>query len=340
ARLCQAAAKLEPNVSDAYVQALACAENPKMDATYDLSTFAANGLLSRDWPSDRGELHAKARAHLTDMMKKFASTNRKADADKLSAMLDADKKRDMVIELMWAGKADLDLRVTEPIGTVCSPLQTMSTGGGSLSADLFDQKDDTRSELYIAAKGYSGTYKITADRVWGSPLGNKATVKVTRHQGTPDESVEYHTLQLGKSNELTVSLEQGRRRELAAIPSPQDMVRYDQKAESTVQIMNKIRSLMNGTGSVGLSNTSGMTGGTTASATRSLNSEAVAAGDKRLGNLSWSTQLMSAKTVGLDIRATTTIKEDGTTHVSAAPVFDSMSAGQSRVRLDLIPTGE
>ena len=337
-KLCKVAAKLEPNVPDAYVTALACAENPKMDATYDLSSFAVNGLLSRDWPSDRAELHSKARSHLTEMVRKLGSTNKKADAEKLTAILEADKKRDLVIELMWSGKADLDLRVTEPIGTLCSPQQTMTAGGGSMLADQFDSKDGSSSESYTAGKGYSGKYKINVEKVWGNPQGNKATIKVIRHQGTPEETVDYHTMTIGKSTELTVDLEQGRRRELAAIPSPQDLVRYNQQSESNVQIMNKIRSLMNGTGSVGLSNGAGIAGGV-GSTTNSVTPDALSAGAKRHGNLSWSTQLMSAKTVGVDIRAITTIKEDGTTHVSASPVFDS-ATNQTRIKLDLIPSGE
>lgn len=337
-RLCKVAAKLEPNVPDAYIHALACAENPKMDASFDISTFAANGLLSRDWPNDRGELHAKARTHLNDMVKKLQSSNKKDEADKIGTMLEADKKRDLVVELMWSGKADLDLRVHEPIGSECNSLQTQTPAGGSLKADLIDTKDDARSEIYTAATGYSGNYKIVIDNVWGSPLGNKATVKITRHQGTSEESVEYHTMQLTKSKELTFKLEGGRRRELAILPAPQDQVRYTAKPESNVQVMNKIRSLMNGTGNVGLSNTSGMSGGI-GSTTRNLTADAVTAGDKRLGDLSWSTRLMTNKTVGVDIRATTTIKADGTTVVTAAPVFESSSAN-NRVKLDLIPTGE
>ncbi len=338
AKLCKVAAKLEPNVPDAYVHALACANNPKMDATYDLSAFAATGLLSRDWPSDRGELHAKARAHLSDMVKKLGSTNKKADADKLSAIIEADRRRDLVIELMWAGKADLDLRVTEPIGSQCSPLQPMTPAGGSLMSDLFDQKDDSHSEIYTAAQGYSGKYVVTVDKVWGATLGDKATVKVTKHQGMPDETVEYMTVKVGSATEVVVTLDAGRRQELAVLPAPQDMARYSVKSESNVQLQNKIRSLMNGNGSVGLSNTSGMAGGT-GSSSKSVTSDAVAAGDKRHGDLSWSTRFMTNKTVGVDIRATTTIKADGTAHVSAAPVFDSGSS-QMRVKLDLIPGGE
>src|SRR5262249_8038397 len=44
-RLCKVAARLEPNVPDAYASALAYADSPKATASYDVASFAAGGLL-------------------------------------------------------------------------------------------------------------------------------------------------------------------------------------------------------------------------------------------------------------------------------------------------------
>ena len=55
-KLCKVAAKLEPNVPDAYVTALACAENPKMDATYDLSSFAVEQVARQIFGIDAKHL--------------------------------------------------------------------------------------------------------------------------------------------------------------------------------------------------------------------------------------------------------------------------------------------
>ena len=72
--------------------------------------FAAGGLLSRDWPYDNGQLHASARTHLLEAVKKLDAANRKAEAERVEAMLAADRHRDLSIEMSWAGPADLDLR--------------------------------------------------------------------------------------------------------------------------------------------------------------------------------------------------------------------------------------
>src|SRR5262249_57457473 len=72
-RLCKVAAKLEPNVPDAYASALVYAENPKATASYDVASFAAGGLLSRDWPTDDGRLHAEARNYFLETVPSLAS---------------------------------------------------------------------------------------------------------------------------------------------------------------------------------------------------------------------------------------------------------------------------
>jgi hypothetical protein len=102
------------------------------------------------------------------------------------------------------------------------------------------------------------------------------------------------------------------------------------KAGDAGQVMNKLRALVSGTGTVGLS-------GSVGSATPSVG--AGMAPDRRLGEVSWSTRLGSERSVGLDIRSETTVRPDGLVEVKAAPVFDSLPK-DARVKLDLIPGGE
>jgi tetratricopeptide (TPR) repeat protein len=329
-RLCKVAAKLEPNVPDAYASALVYAENPKATASYDVASFAAGGLLARDWPYDNGNLHATARNHLLESVKKLDAANRKADAQKVEAMLAADKNRDLVIELNFSGPADLDLRVKEPIGTVCSSLNSVTTAGGALREGIFDPKEDTRSETYTASQAFSGTYTINVDHVWGRPQGDKAQLKVIRHQGTADERVEYFSVDLSRNAEVKITVENGRRTDLAVLPSPVERAKMRTKAGDAGQVMNKLRALVSGTGTVGLS-------GSVGSATPSVG--AGMAPDRRLGEVSWSTRLGSERSVGLDIRSETTVRPDGLVEVKAAPVFDSLPK-DARVKLDLIPGGE
>ena len=67
------------------------------------------------WPatgrSTTVELHAEARKHLLESVHKLDAANKKAEAEKVQAMLTADKVRDLVIEMSWHGReADVDLR--------------------------------------------------------------------------------------------------------------------------------------------------------------------------------------------------------------------------------------
>jgi tetratricopeptide (TPR) repeat protein len=328
-RLCKVAAKLEPNVPDAYASALVYAENPKATASYDVAQFAAGGLLARDWPYDNGNLHASARNHLLDAVKKLDAANRKAEAEKVEAMLAADKNRDLVIELACSGPGEVDLQVKEPIGTVCSSTNRVTTGGGALRDGIVDLKEESRSVVYTASRAFSGTYTIKADRIWGKLLGDKAQVKVIQHQGTADERVDYYTIDLTRESEVKITLDNGRRKDLAVLPSPTERAKYRDKVNDAGQVMNKLRALASGTGTVGVS------GGTGTSAQPASTQPT----EKRLGEVSWSTRLGSERSVGLDIRSETTVRPDGTVEVKAAPVFDSLPK-DVRAKVDLIPGGE
>src|SRR5262249_15618751 len=131
------------------------------------------------------------------------------------------KERDLVIYLTWAagesGPADLDLEVKEPCGSLCSCLQRLTPGGGTL---LGDTLTETNRETYVAAEGFSGTYQVTVRRIWGRPLGSRAKLVIIKHQGTPDESREEQVIRFNKTYELKVKLEEGRRTRAASVPPP------------------------------------------------------------------------------------------------------------------------
>ncbi|HKB04474.1 MAG TPA: vWA domain-containing protein [Gemmataceae bacterium] len=329
-RLCKVAAKLEPNVPDAYTSALVYAENPKATASYDVAAFAAGGLLARDWPATAGNVHEEARKYLLDSVQKLAAANRKAEAEKVQAILDADKNRDVLVEVSFSGPGDLYTRVKEPVGTVCSPANPLTTGGGSCKDRAFDRREETYTDVYSAAQAFSGTYTVLVDHVYGQTQGGKAQVKVTKHKGTPAETVEFFTIEVSKEKpqaEVTFKLDSGRRTELAVLPSPAELARMraEQTGPSAYQVMDKLRTLVRGTG---------MAGGVGVTGRPAVPNVT----ERRLGEVSWSTRLGAERSVGLDIRSETTIRADGTAQVTAAPVFDSVPK-DAKVKLDLIPGG-
>src|SRR5436190_1117599 len=80
------------------------------------------------------------------------AANKKAEAEKVMAMIEAEKRRDLVVELAYAGPADLELRVFEPIGTQCSFQTPLSTAGGSLKRPVYDRQEDAYTETYLASQ--------------------------------------------------------------------------------------------------------------------------------------------------------------------------------------------
>jgi tetratricopeptide (TPR) repeat protein len=214
---CRQAALLEPGTPHAYEEALSYAELARDPQAMQ---WAAANLLSRDWPVENQKLHDRALQKIDALVKILNQQGRTDEAQRLTAALADTGKRDLVIKLNWQGDADLDLHVTEPTGSTCSPLHRQTIGGGVL---IGDSLADRTSETYLAAEGFSGEYEIEVEKVWGHPLNNKAQLKIIHHLGTPEEREQLLTIELKSrhSERLKVKLENGRRTEAAYVPPPQ-----------------------------------------------------------------------------------------------------------------------
>src|SRR5262249_11269921 len=147
--------------------------------------WAAGNLLKQDWPAHNKQLQDKAAQKLEALTKSLQTSGRAADVKALREAVDRQRQRDLVIKLVWKGNADLDLKVKEPTGSVCSALNRLTVGGGTLIGDTLA---DQNSETYVAPLAFSGAYEISVERVWGEPQGGEAQVKIIRHQGTKDET--------------------------------------------------------------------------------------------------------------------------------------------------------
>jgi hypothetical protein len=184
----------------------------------------AGNLLGREWAVDRQMHEAQAQKALADAVARLRAGGKAAAAEEVQAAIAREKRRDLVVELLWTDQADVDLEVTEPTGAVCSPRQRQTTGGGVWRGDILLATDraEKYAETYTAGEAFPGTYAVRAKRVWGEPLGNKVTVRVTRHQGTPQQTQELHRLTFGPDGtaEVMVYLADGRRTDLAAVPPP------------------------------------------------------------------------------------------------------------------------
>ncbi|HEV3204200.1 MAG TPA: hypothetical protein VGY77_07450, partial [Gemmataceae bacterium] len=236
---CKQAALLDPNSPFPYADAMVCAEISKDTKTME---WAAGNILARDWPDDNLDLHNKASQKLNALGTILQSDHRPQDAERMARAVSNQRQRDIVVELSWNGEADLDLEMKEPIGTVCSFQQRQTPGGGILVGDSLLSRS---RETYTAAKAFAGDYEIIVRRIWGQPLGSKATLKITLHQGTPKETVRQETFVFDRTHSTKVVLSDGRRTSVAHV-SPQGTQRpktQTVKTQTSGDIYNKLRAI-------------------------------------------------------------------------------------------------
>jgi hypothetical protein len=236
--------------------------------------------------------------------------------------------------LVWSDPSDLDLIVTEPVGTTCSVKQPRTPAGGSWIGD----KLGVRQESYSAAQGFTGSYDVTVRRIWGEPMGNKATLKVTYHQGTPEESTELHTLVLDSHGQAKVKLDLhgGRRLQSESVPVSATVKRLPVARESTDDIYATLRAMADPNLVVARPVTRL---GSSAGAT--LTEQARTATSYQPGiELSHQTKVSPALSSGVDLLTQTTISPDRSSmRVSLTPSFDSVMQAP-HVPLASVPGGQ
>jgi hypothetical protein len=322
---CRQAALLEPNIVAPYEEALLYAELAKDSEAME---WAAGNLLQKDWPVDNQDLHTKAKDKVKDLARLLQGENRRTEAERLAKAAEERRERDLEIVLRWDGEADLDLEVKEPIGTLCSCMQRQSPGGGIL---LGDTLSDTSRESYVAASAFAGDYQVTVRRIWGRPLGGKATLEIVEHQGTPKESRRRETIGFDRTHTLTVTLEDGRRKSADSVPPPAANERPKKSSQSsgTDLVLNKLRAMADPemTG-VEPAPRSGFTSLITENQARAAAAQARPKDSENI--LFYQTKVQPMAGNGLDFTAQATVSPDGnTTWVKLSPVFESLNRGAS-----------
>jgi tetratricopeptide (TPR) repeat protein len=330
---CRQAAALEPNSPDPYADALAYAE---LSRDSDAMAWAASNLLRRDWPVDNPELHAQAREKLANLARTLDAAKRTAEAARMQASANLGRERDLVITLSYQGDAYVDLKVREPIGTICSDLHRQTPGGGTLVGGTLSELS---RQSYVAAQAFSGEYEVILERIWGRPLGSKVTLDVITNQGTSKESRDRHTIVLDRGQKLKLALGNGRRTSVASVPLIPPGRRKDKELEKVDgnRILNKLRARADA--SQGISD-SGLAGG--------LESTGVAARSRTGGitprgsveELAYQTKVAPFIRNSVDMTAQAVIAADGSyVKLSMAPVFQTTSQVQPVVNHPLIPGG-
>jgi hypothetical protein len=184
--------------------------------------WAAAGVLTRAWHKGHEKLHKEAQGYVEELVAELRQKGRDAEADRLAQSLASAMERDLEVTLSWSGKADLDLLVEEPGGTICSMENPSTTGGGVLVHDGHGTDQSDAWDRYVCPRGMTGDYRLIVRHVYGEVVGKRAVVRIVRYQGTPREVKEEFVVQLSdKDKVIRVTLQQGRLKELSALPQIQ-----------------------------------------------------------------------------------------------------------------------
>lgn len=181
--------------------------------------WAATGVLTRAWHRGHEQLHKEAIAYMQEIEGELRKDGRKIEADKLASALANALERDLEVTLSWSGKADLDLLVEEPGGTICSGENPSTTGGGVLVHDGIGAEQSDTWDRYVCPRGLTGDYRLIVRHIQGEVVGKRALLRIVRYQGTPREMKEEFVVELAETDKVVrVSLQHGRLKELSALP--------------------------------------------------------------------------------------------------------------------------
>ncbi|REJ92381.1 MAG: hypothetical protein DWQ34_13080 [Planctomycetota bacterium] len=224
-RLYQQAAKIAPEQPEPYILGLPHARHLR-DA--DGVEWAACGILRYGWTRDYAALQRDAENAALEAEQGLRRSGHAERADSLAAAVAQARQRDLLIRLEWSGRGDLDLSVEEPVGTICSFENRDTAGGGVLTHDGYGPQAENCYDEYVCAYGAKGAYRIRIKHAWGTIVGDRARLTVTRHVGTDREESLQKTIVLDRPEQVVqVNLPDGRRTKLKTVATFDLNARFD-----------------------------------------------------------------------------------------------------------------
>ena len=214
-KLYRQASRMLPEQPEPYVLGLRLARKLK---DIDAVEWAATGVLQYAWTKDYKTLHREANNAVAESLQVLSKRGDAERARTMKAAVNAARQRDLIVRLVWSGPGDLDLIVEEPSRGVCSFEQPETPGGGVLVHDGYGPDADNTFEEYVCAQGQTGEYRIRVRHAWGEIVGNRATLTIITHRGSPAETVTTETIVLGPEEAVTrIELTDGRRTAMRSV---------------------------------------------------------------------------------------------------------------------------
>ncbi|RLS56317.1 MAG: hypothetical protein DWH91_06970 [Planctomycetota bacterium] len=211
-KMYQQAARIAPSRHEPYLLGLKLAARTRDIAEIE---WAACGTLRQVWTPNYPTLHQQAEDLLVEAERKLTKEKQPERLAELQRAASDARQRDLIIRLDWSGDGDLDLAVEEPTGSVCTNALRESAGGGLHMGDGYGPQAADCHEIYVCPEGFSGDYKLTVQRTMGKIVGNRATLTITMHAGTPEEKKVTRSVNLAQEATVVIplTLQDGRRQE-------------------------------------------------------------------------------------------------------------------------------
>lgn len=189
--------------------------------TSDPDRMASTGekLLELGWPGVDEAIRHEVRIEATALAKLLRAKDRENEASQLLARIAAAEPRDLIVRVTWAGDADLDLAVEDPLGATTSLASPRTVFGGAL---IKNGRGQAPEEIYVCPRGFDGAYVIRVEPIYNDPDRpvERATVEATLNEGTPKERKQTWTVALNRPEPIVVTLEGGRRKKVLDFVAP------------------------------------------------------------------------------------------------------------------------
>jgi tetratricopeptide (TPR) repeat protein len=209
--ICREATELNPEVPQVWLLGRSIADKSKQ---VDAQVLFRCGILTYDWGTDFDAHHEEARKVVNELCLDLEKQDQKEQASTFRKQLADANTRDLMVNLVWVGDADLDLAVVEPGGERCSRKQKLTINRGRLVRE--DSPGDSATakhmETYVCQTAPSGEYELRVQFVLGKAVSGTAVLEVIQHAGTPAEKRTAKTVALGKEDAVVkVTLDAGRK---------------------------------------------------------------------------------------------------------------------------------
>ena len=204
--------KMAPQFAEAYRNAIRLAHQINDEKAMKELTL---GMAFQSWTgAEMEELWQRGSSLANGLIAKMRTENRSREADEYEAALREAVQCDCIVRFEYTGDAEVDIAVKEPAKTICWFGNPRTYSGGVLGKNrLTAGQQGIKRGGYACSVGFSGTYEVLVERIWGNVPANRVSVTVITHFGTDRMTKETKYVVLDENGMALVrfELKDGRR---------------------------------------------------------------------------------------------------------------------------------